>query len=137
MKRLFIFFDIVLYLFFTTTVHAETFDGFIAWITDPQNKTEVRFLQKATIIANTRDQLITAYNAVIARGGSYNKYMIERFEGCTVLQGWSYARIIETKTDSNVVKVMFKHPFRDLILEKYVHINQSPRLVDIQKRVAQ
>jgi len=121
-------------LFMSIHGNCETVKSFAAWLNE--SKDEIRFLQENTIIANTREQLVHAYNNITLKGGTYNRMIVRGYPGCDTLKGWSYARIIEIKEGSNVVKVRYKKPFTSIIDEAYVHINQAPLLKDMKSNLA-
>ena len=95
------------------------------------------YIPKNAIIANTRVNVIAGYNYVVSNEGVFTKNKLKWIYDCSAMPGWSIGRIIETKKDSNVVKIQFEMPFSNkLVVEKYIVVTMIMSLRDYKKRLA-
>lgn len=113
---------------------------FLNWFeSSTWGSSDAYFIPKNAIVANTRENVIKAYNYVVSNNGQFNKKKLTSNYNCSVLRGWSIGRIIESKKDSNVVKIQYIPPLtggKVYVVEDYVVVNMITPLGEYMKSLA-
>lgn len=123
---------IALCLLSTPALADKKSDDHYKWLN--ANKEKVYFLAKNTLFGHSRKSVVKAFQIIQQRGGTYNTNRVGRLK-MRALKSWSVGRIIEVKKGSDIVKIRFKLPYSDQIIEGYFWGGQIELVTEYRKRM--